>query len=349
MRFLLKMLLRKLGLFMVVKYFVLMLFVLALPGSAIRRLPPPKIVLSQLQASPAQELLLQGSGFLNNRPAEHRVYIWADHLEAKRRLSVIAANSDVLTVLLPKKLAYGSYHLAVRLQSKYLRSKTVVYHDLLEVLPAAPRVELTGFRVLSNQSELYSILANDSFHGYKLFANDNLGLGLNHLKFFYWKDGLRSLDSQPVMVYYLPRELMNSELELQGSHVSVVTKNGTQKFDLTDFVELDINGLERHYYIKTPSNGRYLETIIRLSPVYISVITITGDESVTLTNRSTEVFPLANCYLKDDLRSRYVFATGDLINPSQSLTVNQNLGLNDTGPDSMSLVCNNSLVDKYSY
>jgi hypothetical protein len=324
----------------------LVLLIFLEPSLALARqyLPIPIINSTTLQAAPSQDLQILGQGFINTRPAQHIVHLFSDNSARKIRIKVLAATKESLEVLLPKQLAYGQYHLAIKLKTRYLQSKRALYYNILEIRPRAPSSPRLAYRVLSNLDDLDYIFYDKDLH----FDRD-LKLGLNQIKTYYIKDDYKSSYSDPVNVYYFPRTLMDSVIEKFASTYKIFTQDRSLDFDVTHLIATEQEGLRLHHYLSTPSEARYLETIEKLSAVYISAITITGDEEATLTNRDRFVFSLANCFLKDDIRARYHFGEQEYILAGQSLTVKQNLGLNDTSPDSLSLFCNDTLIDKYSY
>lgn len=226
----------------------------------------------------------------------------------------------------------------------------------------------------------------------KLSINiSGIKVGKNKLNTFYHEDGFDSLMSEAQEFHFLPAdkispqliirsedpissfiEVLNCDLQDIRSQASTIDHlklnlpsideeqetSCPREIDLSQETKTKTNGLSKHFYLETPFNDRYLETIIAIKPIIIEKLHVKSPEHIIIKNRSERDFSLIGCKLADDIRTRYSF--DDEINSPKSLEANSsiqidaNLGLNDTSPDSMSLLCPSQdqklqLIDKFSY
>lgn len=322
-----------------------MICILLLPLEvfAFRKIQLPSISPLGLYASPGEDLVVFGDRFPRTNLKSYRVYLL--NQSQRIRLQILALSSNFIKLKIPRSLSYGTYDLSLKIESRYFRSKRLVLKDFLKVAPEAPPKPVLLFDIINDLSQLDSILKDNMFHGHILSFNREIKPGLNQLQVFYEDELVGSLLSEPVPLYYAPRDV--SSLEIRSGRA--ILKIAQEEITVDSIVRFQQIGLQQFYYLISPDDERYLLKSVELSPVFFSNVVISGEESVTITNRSSRNFSLANCILKDDLKVRHSFLSSDLIEIAGSITITKSLGLNDIGPDSISLICSDVLIDKYSY
>lgn len=321
----------------------LVLLSVALPSLA-RRLAKP--VLTSIEPefiSAGQEFQIKGSGFIKNHPRAHKVLIKRGRKKYKAK--VLAATENALTLIAPRNLAYGDYDLRIRLRTRYLKSKsTFTQFHMRPVAPASPELR---FKVISDEMELASLLTDDL--EYEL--TKEIEAGRNELRTYYYEDGYKSQLSKAASFYYLPSFEFEDQLSIESTQPLKIKARSMKAYsiDVSDVTIQETKYLSQHYYLQTPFYQRYLERVIELKPVIISKLKVKSPEAIVLINRGDQNFPLENCLLNDSITKRYEFADTDFIPVRSQYQLDSNLGLNDSGGDSMTLECGGKEIDSFHY
>lgn len=334
-------------------------------NAAKKNIPAPILNTDQnFELSQGSILTLSGTGFITNYPEAHKVFI-TDFTKKKPKqtfLEVITANTNNLKILIPENINLGDYDLSLKLASKLLKSKTISPFEKLKIRPkAAPAVQL-DYVVISNDQELDSVLANSYEQGLELTkaVNGNLQSGINFLYQIYYRDGFESAKSPYTKFYFLPETEFENELKVSSENPLTsfaVEKNSyltNPEVDVSDITNTEIFELSKHFFLKSQTNPRYLEHIIKLQAVFIDRVHALEDEFAIFKNRSSKDFPLKGCTLSDSIQVRYRFLDKDSITAHNGLTLTNNLGLNNTGSDLLRLQCpgeSNSatILDEFKY
>ncbi len=334
-------------------------------NAAKKTIPAPILDFNQnFEISQGSVLTLKGTGFITNYPEVHKVSL-IDFTKKKPKqiaVEVITANTNNLKILIPENINLGDYDLNLKLASKLLKSKTISPIDKLRVRPKpAPAVRL-DYEVISNHQELDSVLANSYEQGLELSkaVNGDLQSGINFLYQIYYRDGFESVKSPYTKFYFLPETEFESELKVSSENPLAsfaVEKNNyfiNPEIDVSDITSTEIFELSKHFFLKSQTNPRYLEHIIKLQAVFIDKVHALEDEFAIFKNRSSKDFPLKGCTLSDSIQVRYRFLDKDFIAAHNGLTLTNNLGLNNTGTDLLRLQCpgeNNTvtIIDEFKY
>lgn len=340
---------------------IALIIIACLKGNArelLRNIPGPVIDSSQdLEIAQGSTLTLRGSGFINNYPIVHKVT--AIKLKGKRvtkiQLPVLTANANYLHLAIPQGMELGDYDLKVKIKTKLLESKVVNLPSMLKLRPAplpAPKLE---YSVITDSTELNNLIPYSS--NALLAINGDLQIGINQISQSYTRDGFQSIRSPMTNFYYLPEPDMESQLKIDSESPIksfAIEKLENKLIDVSNITNSEIEELSKSFYLKSKTNPRYLEYSVKLSPVFFEKVHAFEEEFAVIKNRSSSDFILKSCILADSIQNRYKFADKDLVLAKQSFTITQNLGLNNTSPDALKLLCPNesqslTLIDEFKY
>ncbi len=330
-----------------------------------KNIPAPILNPEQnFELSQGSILTLSGTGFIANYPEAHKVFItdFTKKRPKQTSLEVITANTNNLKILIPENINLGDYDLNLKLASQLLKSKTISPIEKLRIRPkSAPAVEL-DYVVISNHQELDSILSNSYEQGLELTkaVNGDLQSGINFLYQIYYRDGFESAKSPYTKFYFLPETEFENELKVNSENplaAFAIEKNNyliNPEVDVSDITNTEVFELSKHFFLKSQTNPRYLEHIIKLQAVFIDKVHALEDEFAIFKNRSSKDFSLKGCTLSDSIQVRYRFLDKDFIAAHNGLTLTNNLGLNNTGSDLLRLQCpgeNNTttVIDEFKY
>jgi hypothetical protein len=337
-----------------VKFLTLIIFIAINNTNAkspTKLIPRPKLETDSISLAPNQNFSIQGSGFILNYPQAHKVFLKQG--KKKYRVAVLSSTATRLDLKTPVRIAYGDYELGLRLRTRLLKSKVTKLTNPLRLRPAAPPRPVFSHSLIKNHQEFAQVNSQLRYKNHDLvFSNENLELGLNEIRTSYYLDGWESLASEPSYIYYLPAEELESSLLLESEDplkTFAIAPRHDMSFDLSAFTKSRYEDLSKSFYVSTPSDERYLEYRIELKPVYIERIHVTAPEYGVIVNRSTEDFPLEGCSLSDAVRARYFFKPDETLAAKSSITIEANLGLNDTTPDHLSLDCAEEQIDIFKY
>lgn len=313
-----------------------------------RRIPSPS--LSKLETeylSPESVIKLSGSGFINNFKSAHKVRLQQPGSKKKHKARVLNVSSDSISVLLPPNIDYGDYELSMKLKTRFFKSSRSYAARTVKLRPKAPEQPQLSFDVINHIDQLDLIQSQNNKRNQdkriSLSKNkSNLLVGRNMLSSHYSEAGFQSLASQGSPLYYLPSSEFSNPVEIinQDPLKVIAIDNNLEEFDLTEVIKVAKRDLEQTYYLETPNNNRYLATTIKLSPVFIAKAHVKSPEFIILKNRSKKDFELKDCFISDSIKSRHKFKEEEIIEAKNFIKVSGNLGLNDTGGDSISLTCN---------
>jgi hypothetical protein len=314
-------------------------------------IPSPSLETDSINLAPNQSFTINGKGFILNHPKAHQVFLKQG--KRKHKLEVLASTATQLELRAPARIAYGDYDLVLRLRTRLLRSKASKLTNPLRVRPTAPPKPVFSHAIIKDLQEFEQV---NSLLRYKnndlVFSKDKLELGLNEIRTSYYKDGWESLSSEPSYIYYLPANELESSLVLESENplkTFVIAPRHDTSFDLSVYTKSHYEDLSKSFFVTTPSDERYLEYIIKLKPIFIERIHVTAPEYGIIVNRSAEDFSLAGCSLSDAVRARYFFAADEILTAKSSMTIEANLGLNDSTPDHLSLDCADEQIDIFKY
>ena len=299
-----------------------------------REIPAPVINSITSLMAQGDTLSIKGTGFINNYPQGHIIYLRNEH---KIKLEPIYSNATELKANIPSNISYGDYQIAVKLKTKWLESRITSSTEKAKVRPIAAQVTLTNDYVYKNLDEL-DLPAQDS-DGHQLIYQllNPLSVGVNKLSAHYYDEGYLSMPSSELSVMLLPEAAINPELELDGTRIMVRRKLSPSSLELSlpsqiintepdtgDNVRLSLstapmlidvsdyshstNGdYSQEIYLDSPTKPRYLSKKAFKSPIKIQQIHVKSPESVLLYNQSSKIFPLASCGLSDNIMTRHNF------------------------------------------
>jgi len=353
-----------------------------------RKIPAPQIEIVQNPENTQDGIvIIEGLGFIKNYPSAHKVFLKKVDVDmgseaskkqkGKRKnklkniykVDVLKVEEDSLTIRIPQEIPYGDYELYIKLKTKFFKSKLNKSPNGILIRPPAPSKPSLSHQVIDSLDELETINLAQFFeeHPLKIKLPDQMQIGKNSLQTFYIEDGFESLLSEASGFYFLPQEMMQSELEIESESPLIASAIAhapvEESIDVSPITNVEIRELSKHFYLTTPRFPRYLEHVITLIPVFIERIHVKKEEFAILTNRSSNDFSLQGCNLSDSIKERHHLEDNEVLAAKSSLQVNANLGLNDTTPDSLSLLCPNQngtvgetedtenlkLIDKFSY
>ncbi len=336
--------------------------------------------------APGDTLHLYGSGFINNYPQGHIIYL-RDQDQKISKIQAFYSNASELVARIPNNLSYGDYQIAVKLQTKWLESRVNKATKPTYIRPKAPLVTNNESYVYKNLEELNSELSNTDNAGHALVYQllNPLSVGENKLNAHYYDNNYLSLASAEITVMILPETAINPVLELESTKVMVRRKLSPNSLELklptkifSYEEELKNNASERlsrlnlsnapllidvsayshnsngdysqEIYLDSPTNPHYLSTKAFKSPIKIQKIHVKSPESLLLYNHSSKTFPLASCGLSDNIMTRHTFFEPSSIAAGDPFLYTGDLGLNDTGGDSLSLdcPCNHPIIQEAS-
>jgi len=280
-------------------------------------------------------------------PSAHKVLLRNDKQKIKAR--VLKANGDMLRLQVPAELSYGDFDIYVKIKTRLLKSKRSKSNDKLLLRPPAPAKPDLNYQTIQHQNEFADIYNNNDGLDYELL--DEVKIGENKILSSYYQDGFQSIKSEPSSFYYLPELAIEDQLEINSElpiESFAINKFLDARYNVSQATNTELNELSRHYYLKTPSQERYLEYSIQLSPVFIEQIHVTEPEYALIKNRSSTDFDLSNCNFADSIRDRYQFSN-EIILAKSELRIETNLGLNNTGADQLELKCNETSLDQFVY
>ncbi len=341
----------------------------ALPSIARRHsIPAPQLSQTNALLAPGDTLVIRGSGFINNYPEGHRVYL-KDSRNKLHRLKVLYANASELHIEASPDLVFGDYLLGVKLQSKWLESAISVYPQSIRLRPAAPHIELPPKLVFQDLFELQTSLEEMNKPGLIYQFTEALKLGQNELSAYYYQDGFLSLASPSIEVmllasangrleqdasgtWFRPFKLSELDLELPANIYDysenpeqnkqlrrTLLSTSSEPIDVSDYVLEHQSDYSQDLYLQSPREPYYLLSKTYLSPIKFKDIHIKSPESVVLYNRSSKTLSLAGCSLSDTITTRHTLFEPSSLTASDIFTYTGDLGLNDTGGDALHLDC----------
>lgn len=348
------------------KNIILLLLVLILSAGIVQArrrhyIPGPVISgISSAKLSPDSIVTLQGQGFIKGLPEAHRVWLIATESKAtKIPVTAVSATATELQILIPSDIALGDYDLLVQIQTRLLASHKSQSPQKLSIRPAAPTRPHLNYEVIASEYEFNELLSISEFQGHELLyeLDDEMKLGLNQLRTYYKEGRYQSIKSEPVSFYYLPKIDFEHQLSVESESplksYAVVKPDLAEEelqatYDVSAITKKETQDLYKHFYLRTPLEPRYLERTIELKPLYIEAIHVLEPESATLRNRSNKDLTFTKCSLSDSLKEYFKFTTEKVL-AHNSITINKNLGLNNTTPDSLIFTCNGEVLDQFDY
>lgn len=327
---------------------VCLLAINTVSAKGFKLIPKPIITtINKTETSPNSIVELRGQGFIKNMPSAHQVILVSS--KEKIKVNVIQSNGDLLRILIPEYINFGDYDIYVKIKTKLLRSKKSKINEKLKLRPIAPTKPQLKYLTIKHQSEFEEILDKEANLYYQ--TTNDLKIGENQIQSYYYQNGFQSILSDTSPFFYLPEIAVENQLEIKSEspiQSFAIARFLETKYDVSLATSQEQNELSRHYYLKTPSQERYLEYSIELSPVFIDKLHVAEPEYVILQNRSSNDFDLLDCSLSDSIRERYRFDKQN-IKAKSELKLEANLGLNDTSPDYLELKCAEKIVDNFSY
>lgn len=328
------------------------------------KIPSPSISsIESLFLSRSQTLIINGTGFIKGLNSANQIFLFPKDIKLKKRsfkrnairLNVLNVDENALQASIPTNISYGDYDIYLRLKTRLLKSKLSKLNETIFIRPAAPESPELSHSVISNEFDLDSLLKEPDLE--LEVIGTGLEVGLNKISSYYFEEGFKSLNSEPVTLYYLPKEDIRNELEVESNiplqsfalKNEIIGSEDSFKIDVSEVTRNEEKELSKHFFLSTPNNPRYLEHIIRLKPIFIEELHVKADEFVVIQNRSSTDFPLGSCTLSDSIKERFSFTEDEVLTAKSSKKVTANLGLNDTSPDSLSLHCHNELIDQLNY
>ncbi len=331
-----------------------------------REIPAPVINSITTLIAQGDTLSIKGTGFINNYPQGHIIYL---RNERKIKLEPFYSNASELKAYIPTNLSYGDYLIGVKLRTKWLESRINSSTEKTKIRPIAPTVNLSNDYVYKNLDELN--LPEQDSDGHQLIYQllNPLSVGANKLSAHYYEDGYLSMPSTELSIMLLPEAAINPELELDGSKIMVRRKlspsslelslpnqiinhepdTGTKVLlslsaapiliDVSNYSHSNNSDFSQEIYLNSPTKPHYLSKKAFKSPIKIQQIHVKSPESVLLYNQSSKIFPLASCGLSDNIMTRHNFFEPSSITAGDPFLYTGDLGLNDTGGDSLSLDC----------
>ncbi len=333
-----------------------------------RRIPAPQITSSTEILAPGDKLSIRGSGFINNYPQGHIIYLKNDRGLIYKLVAQYSNATELITTV-PDSIPYGDYQIGLILKTRYLKSQTATSLEPSKLRPRATSIAVPSFSVFKNLNELDNILSSEDNNGHELiYAFDNdLLVGVNKLRAYYYDASYLSIASPAIDIVLILENLIANKLELNGSQTLVRRINHQDlELELPSKIYRDINNTQlksarllnrdslidvsaythktngdysEELYLSTPSSPKYLSVKAFSSPVKISQIHVKSPESALLYNQSSRIFPLAGCSLSDNVTTRHNFFEPSSIAAGDPFLYTGDLGLNDTGGDSLSLDC----------
>ncbi len=346
------------------KNIALLLLVLVLSSITVqarrRHLIPAPVIdsINAAQMSPGTIVTVQGHGFIKAWPEAHQVWLIDSTMHAIR-VKVIAVTATELQILIPSDIALGDYDLLVKIQTRLLASNKSQASQRLLVRPRAPSSPKLNYEVIADLSEFNELLSETSFQGHELFyeLDDDIKIGANQVRAYYTQDSYRSIKSEPVSFQYLPKADFENQLNIESESPLksfAVSKNDLLEdgsrisFDVSPITKKETEDLSKRFYLRTPLEPRYLERTIELKPLFIEAIHVLEPEAAILRNRSNVDMGFSKCSLSDSLKEYFKFTTEKIL-AHNSITINKNLGLNNTTPDSLIFTCNGEILDQFDY
>jgi hypothetical protein len=343
-----------------------------------------------------ETMTLKGTGLIQNLDTAYkfRLIAVADASLLPINLEILSVDAEEVNVLIPEDIPYGDYKVEFQLKSRYLKTPKLLLADILKIRPKAVTDFSLKADVLLKAENLTALLSGAKANDFKLILNSNdvdeevdsmleqadslsldanlsrealkqkvigriLKLGLNTAQVYTLEDGFKSLLTTSVNFYYLPLDVFQQELFVSLNPFSVVMKqNFTNKsFDVSSVIKKEQQGLTTTYYLKAFEKPYYLSRSIEASALGIEKMRVIGDEFAVIKNLGINSFKLRKCRLADSLRIRFEFTQDIELLPEAAVSVNGDLGLNNTGTDFLSLSCEIDqgtglkyvLLDQFSY
>ncbi len=345
------------------KNIILLLILLLSYGSVQARkrhaIPSPIINdLSATQISPSAIVTVQGQGFIKGWPEAHQVWLVDSDLN-NIKVKVVSATATELQLQIPSDIALGDYDLLVKIQTRLLASNKTQATQKLLIRPKAPASPKLNYEAISDLSEFQQLLSETSFQGHELFyeLDDDIKIGVNQVRAYYKQDTYNSIKSEAVSFHYLPKADFENELNVESesplksfavSKFDVLEDGSRLSYDVSSITNKETEDLSKRFYLHTPLEPRYLERTIKLKPIFIEAIHVLEPEYAILRNRSNMDLGFTKCGLSDSLKEYFKFSTEKVLAHS-SITINKNLGLNNTTPDSLIFTCNGEVLDQFDY
>jgi hypothetical protein len=332
------------------KILLLLILIALQPAQArkFKRIPSPNIDrLSSEMTSPDSNIKIYGQGFIAAMPSVHKIILHDGNNKIKAE--VIKANGEMLEIKIPQEINFGDYELSVKIRTRLLRSKSSKASSKLLLRPPAPKKPELKYQTIEHADQISSLLPNETGIYYQ--EPEELSIGSNEIRAFYFQEGYQSLLSEACKFFYLPELAVESQLELESEtpiKSFAISQFLDARYDVSEATKEEQEELARHYFLRTPSQERYLEHSIKLSPVYIEELHVTEPEYVILRNRSSQDFNLNGCTLSDTVRERYQFDKL-ILSAKSRYKLETNLGTNDTSPDHLELSCQEQSLNKFSY
>ncbi len=346
-------------------HIILLLFLILVSSvvmvQARKRHPIPDPIVNGFDAtqiSPGNIVAVRGQGFIKGWPEAHQVWLIDSDLNYIR-VRVLAATATELQILIPNDIALGDYDLSVKIQTKLLASRKSQAPQPLLIRPVAPASPKLNYDVIAELHEFDELLTETASQGHELFyeLDDDIKIGINQVRAYYTQDSYRSIKSEPVSFHYLPKSDFENQLNIESESPlksfaiskSDLLENGSRiSYDVSPITQKETEDLSKSFYLHTPLEPRYLERTIKLKPLFIEAIHVLEPEAAIIRNRSNKDLGFSKCSLSDSLKEYFKFTTEKVLAHS-SITINKNLGLNNTTPDSLIFTCNGEILDQFDY
>jgi hypothetical protein len=331
-----------------ISIFIICSLLLTAAMKKIRKIPSPIITQNSIATAADAYVTLKGSGFIRNYNKAHKIFLKKS--KQKFKIKTIASDKDAIAIKIPGKLAFGDYDLVLQLKTRFFKSKKKILRNFIQIRPKAPAKPKLGYTVIKNSSELLDLINQNQEHELILEINNELNIGLNQVKSFYYQDGFKSLLSEAVDFYYLPEEKFSKALIINSQNPisSLAQDHEDNNLDVSAITHKTIQDQALIYHLKTPSENFYLAKEILLPAIYFSEIHAAKPEHIIINNRSNKSFALSNCEIHDAIKKRFQFSDAQILYPKTQIKIAEELGLNDSG-DTVSLICADSVVEEVKY
>jgi hypothetical protein len=330
---------------------ILLVFGANVAFAKLRRIPSPNITSQEKFIAAGTQFQIEGQGFIKDFTKANRAYLKKKKGKKGKnkriKLKTISSSETSISLESPENIPYGDYDLYIFLKTRFFKSKIKRLKNFLHIRPQAPLKPELSFFVIKNPNELSELIEDENL---VLHFDEELKVGINSARAFYYEEGYKSLLSEVIDIYYLkedefePRLTINSEKPL-SSYARMKDKEDIEVSDITVKAE---HALTRRYHLVTPSDANYLATEIQLSPIYIKEAHVKTPEYLILQNRSNQDFDLTNCEIHDAISKRHSFQVGNSMPAKSQFRVEEKLSLNDSG-DTIQIICSEQVIDEVEY
>lgn len=320
----------------------------------------PSLKLENELVSPSDTVKLSGSGLIPNLNSAYKFrFINLDNnLSFNIAIDKLSVSTNQIELNLNSEIPYGDYLIEFQFKNHYLKTAKQTLTETLKIRPEAENLELVA-EVLLNSKNLSSLIKNSNGKELSLVLNSQdlngegrdpldveninsvIKLGLNEVQVYTLENGFKSILSQPKTFYFLPAEEFKPELLIKSKPFAVKLERyfTHEMIDLGSIVKQEntLNGV--YYYLNSLEQTRYLMKFIEAVALKIETMKVIGDEAASIRNRGLNTFKLKKCKLADSIKTRFEFSQDIDLSAESSLSINGDLGLNNTGSDYLSLSC----------